>query len=457
MSIKNRIVGLRFFPASPASHSLPRVRSSANPSLSALTFAAAATSRRVRLKSPRTSACSRPSADKQARPRRHQHVADAHVARDVGRMQRPRAAERDQREVARVHALLDRNHPHRAHHVDVDDFDDAGRRAHQIDFELGHELVFEHFARALGVHRHAPAEQRLRIQAAQHDVRVGYRRLGAAAPIRGRSRHRACALRADFQQPARVDPRDAAAACAYGVNVDACACAPGSRPFRANLFSRARRRESEHTSVDVPPMSNVIRLPMPSSRAKTYAADDAAGGTREERVDGQPAHRTRRHRAAVRLHDARRNLDAEIGDAALEALEIAIHDRHQARVDRGRRKALELAEFRQHVGRRAKVDLGPQLVSRGCARGARGAGFAYECSIQTAMASTFLSRSTATALRTAFSSSGVTSAAVRRDALGDFQPAVAQRRRRRLQDIEIEVMRPPLARELDARREIRRS
>ena len=50
-------------------------------------------------------------------------------------MERPGAAKGDQREIARILALLDRDDTYRAHHVDVDDFDDAGRRdkwaAHQ--------------------------------------------------------------------------------------------------------------------------------------------------------------------------------------------------------------------------------------------------------------------------------------------------------------------------------------
>ena len=112
----------------------------------------------------------------------------------------------------------------------------------------------------------------------------------------------------------------------------------------------------------VPPMSNVMRLGRPSCAPETDAADDAARRPREERVDRQLAHRARRDRAAVRLHDARRVLDAEIADAALEALEIAVHDRHQARVHRRGRKALELAELGEHVARRAQIDLGPELL-----------------------------------------------------------------------------------------------
>ena len=49
----------------------------------------------------------------------------AHQPRDRIDVQRPGAAEAHQREVARVVALLDRDHPQRAEHVLVDDVDDA--------------------------------------------------------------------------------------------------------------------------------------------------------------------------------------------------------------------------------------------------------------------------------------------------------------------------------------------
>ena len=62
----------------------------------------------------------------------------------AARMQRASTAKRDQRKVARILAALDRNHAHRAHHVDVDDFDYAGGDAHHIDVEPGRELVCNH-------------------------------------------------------------------------------------------------------------------------------------------------------------------------------------------------------------------------------------------------------------------------------------------------------------------------
>ncbi len=140
--------------------------------------------------------------------------------------------------------------------------------------------------------------------------------------------------------------------------------------------------------------------------------------------------------------------DAEIGDAALEALEIAVHDRHQARVDRRRRKALELAKFGQHVGRRAQIDVGPELLHE-FARALRARDSRRSAACRSRPLRRLFSRSTATAWRTSFSSSGVTSVPSCAMRSGDFDAAVARRGRHRLQHVEIEIMRPALARELE--------
>ena len=64
-----------------------------------------------------------------ARRGRHQRAADAEALRDVGRVQRPGAAERQQREVARIVAALDRHRADRPHHVGDHDAENAVRGA----------------------------------------------------------------------------------------------------------------------------------------------------------------------------------------------------------------------------------------------------------------------------------------------------------------------------------------
>ena len=53
------------------------------------------------------------------RPRRHQHLRDAELARQRHRVQRPGAAEGEQREVARIEAARQRHHADGAGHVRV--------------------------------------------------------------------------------------------------------------------------------------------------------------------------------------------------------------------------------------------------------------------------------------------------------------------------------------------------
>src|SRR6185503_12573962 len=99
----------------------------------------------------------------------------------------------------------------------------------------------------------------------------------------------------------------------------------------------------------------------PELPAEPRRPDHAARRPGEERVDRQLAHGTGRDGAAVRLHDARRRPDAEPGHAPLEALEVAVHHRHEARVHGRGRETLELPELRQHLAGRADVGTRPML------------------------------------------------------------------------------------------------
>src|SRR5439155_95910 len=65
---------------------------------------------------------------------------------------------------------------------------------------------------AVDVELDLAAEEVLRVEPAEDDIRVRDGRLDAAAAVTDRAGIRACALRPDPQQPARVDPGDGAAA-----------------------------------------------------------------------------------------------------------------------------------------------------------------------------------------------------------------------------------------------------
>ena len=154
-----------------------------------------------------------------ARIGRHDHFGDAEHGRDLDAVQRPGAAERDQREFARIDALLHGTRADRIGHVAVDDGEHAFG-----GLVLAHaERVSECFDRAMGgvfVELHAAAEEIVLVEPAEHQIGVGHGRLGAAASIRGGAGHRAGAARPDPESAALVDIGDRAAAGADGVNVD---------------------------------------------------------------------------------------------------------------------------------------------------------------------------------------------------------------------------------------------
>src|SRR5687768_2275877 len=93
--------------------------------------------------------------------------------------------------MARIFALLDRDHPHCAHHVDVDDIEDAGRRGDGINLQVRAELTLERRPRLVRIERHAPTEQPLWIESPEHEVRISHRRARAATAICSGARLRA--------------------------------------------------------------------------------------------------------------------------------------------------------------------------------------------------------------------------------------------------------------------------
>ena len=154
-----------------------------------------------------------------ARIGRHDHLPKAEHGGHFDAVQRARAAERDQRKFARIDALLHRTRTDGIGHVAVDDGEHAFGR-----LELAHaERIGEFLDHAMGgvfIELHAAAEEIVLVEPAEHHIGVGDGRLFAAAPIRGRPRHRAGAARADPKGAALIDIGDRAAAGADGVNVD---------------------------------------------------------------------------------------------------------------------------------------------------------------------------------------------------------------------------------------------
>ena len=133
-----------------------------------------------------------------ARDQQRRHLG---VARERVRVHRPRAAEADEHEVARVVAALHRDQVQRVHHRGVRDLDDAVRRLDDVDRPSGFaQRSSIARARALDVEADLAAEEVVGVEPAEHDVGVGHGRLGAAAPVADRPGIGARALRPDAQQ-----------------------------------------------------------------------------------------------------------------------------------------------------------------------------------------------------------------------------------------------------------------
>ena len=118
------------FAASPCSHCAPRLRELREPGVQASSRALSARHE------PRQAEVAAHVGVQEADRREQSRAAAARApcgcpccARRRRACSGPAPPNATQREIARVLALLDRDHAHRAHHVDVDDLDHAGRGA----------------------------------------------------------------------------------------------------------------------------------------------------------------------------------------------------------------------------------------------------------------------------------------------------------------------------------------
>ena len=194
---------------------------------------------------------------------RNEHRLDPELLGERARVERPRAAVRDEGEVARIVAALDGDDPQCPQHLCLDDRDDR-RRIDPVE-SRGRRVAIEN----------EPAWQ-LHRETAEEEVRVGDRRAAAAAVTR-RPGIRARRLRPDMHRATGVAPHERAAARADGVDVDR------RQPdgHAADLALRHPRRAAarqRHTSVDVPPMSNAIASAKPARRASSPAPTTPPAG-----------------------------------------------------------------------------------------------------------------------------------------------------------------------------------
>ena len=107
---------------------------------------------------------------------------DAQLVGEVRRVQRSGAAEREQREVARVVTARQRNHPQRPRHAVVGDAQHRGRGFLRIESERCTDLLVESRCDRIERDRILHRQQRLRVEPSEQKVGVGDGDPLAAAP-----------------------------------------------------------------------------------------------------------------------------------------------------------------------------------------------------------------------------------------------------------------------------------
>ena len=226
-----------------------------------------------RTRSRRSSLATRPSADSTPAAAGTSTVSHPELLGQRAGVERPGAAERDEREVARVVSALDR--------------DDAAARAasrRSRPRRLGRVDAAE---RALG--RRAvelePAGEPRR-QPAEQQVRVGHRRQRAAAPVAGRPGigARALAGRRAARRPRRARRSSRRRRRPCGCRASAGASA--ARRRSARLERPASPSRIRHTSVEVPPMSNAIAFSTPAAARRAPRRRHPPPGPRRARRAG---------------------------------------------------------------------------------------------------------------------------------------------------------------------------
>ena len=294
--------------------------------------------------------------------RRDDHRRDRQFAGKGCGMQRPGAAVAEQDEVARVAAVLDGLAAYGAgHHHGRDRKDALGKRDRAV-FAGKAQPTGDAFQKrgsgGLGIEQQLAAEEPVRRQAAQQQVGIGYRRLGAAAAVADRARAGAGRARADMQPRLVVEPGDRAAARAHLDDVDHRCLDREALNVSAGVIGRVHRiaagfdegalgRRAPHVERD-----NVVQA---KRIGVGGGADAAADRARLDQGDGLAAGALGRQHAAVRAHHEQRSGEPAPAQLVLEPAQIARDLRTDIGVGRRRRGALVFVPL--PAQRRAGADI----------------------------------------------------------------------------------------------------
>ena len=264
------------------------------------------------------------------------------------RLRRAGAAEREQREFARIDAALDGHLPDGIRLVPVGDLDDAFRelfRAH-VAGEPRRERG-DAGARAIHIEANAAADQRRR-DAAHDQIGIGDGRLVAAIRVAHGAGLGAGTARPDLEMTLAADPGDRAATRADGLDVDH----RDAHRERTDGTAIGHMRLGTFDQAEIGRGAAGVQgdhIGKPRHLGNDRAAERAGGRPRQRRGDRFAHHLIRAGDAAARLHHQERLLAQAGTELVADAFEIAAHMRFDEGVDEGRHRALILAVFRQHV------------------------------------------------------------------------------------------------------------
>ncbi len=127
-------------------------------------------------------------------------------------MQRCRATKGDQRELADIERAFGNITFAGGNHRFIHHGEYAPGRIDCSFIERFADLLQDRLFRRGAVELHVAAEKTRRIDISEHDIGIGHGRVRTAAPVTGRPRLRAGALRPDLEKAQLIDVRDAAAA-----------------------------------------------------------------------------------------------------------------------------------------------------------------------------------------------------------------------------------------------------
>ena len=244
-------------------------------------------------------------------------------------------------------------HARRARHRFVDDFGNAARRLLHRHRQRSADRIGHRLKRPCGIERDLAAGEARQIDAAEHDIGVGHRRLRAAACVAGRTRIGAGTVRSHCDAAQRIHARDRTAAgtdlhhidhrnahgeaTAFGESIGTSDFEMPRLLRREVVDQRELRRRSSHVERD--------RAVVAAARRDMARQDRAASRSALHQTHRKSARGLHRADASGGHHQQQRTVRADTMQSVLHAREIAIHHRQHVGVRHHRRGSLVLADL----------------------------------------------------------------------------------------------------------------